>query len=185
MVFFHSWSRTCIFEMGIGASPIGCSSAYQPELLKNLHNLTCIRAFPQTLQSSLTVIHPDNRARLFTDAFRNYIQFDVLCYPCYHFKYVFQATFFSTHPSCCDKPLIHPVNNPKRNQIFRLSIQTGCYLSIQEPTLEVPYSKSSDYIIPARFKNYYIHQNHLSHNNNPYAPHTTENRQVIYHLQDG
>ena len=88
--------------------------------------------------------------------------------------YIFQATLFSTHPS--HKPLTHPVNNPKRNQIFRLSIQTGCHLSIQEPTLEVPYSKSSDYIVPVQFKNYYIHQNQLSHNNNPHAPHTYAER---------
>ena len=99
--------------------------------------------------------------------------------------YIFQATLFSTHPSRCHKPLTHPVNNPKRRQIFRLSIQTGCHLSIWESTLELPYSKSFDYIIPARFKNYYIHQNHLSHNNNPHAPHTTQNGQVICHSQDG
>ena len=52
--------------------------------------------------------------------------------------YIFQATLFSTHPSRCHKPLTHPVNNPKRSQIFRLSIQTGCHLSIWESTLELP-----------------------------------------------
>ena len=99
------------------------------------------------------------------------------------FPYTFQATLFSPHPSCCHKPLTNPVNNPKRNRIFRsLSIQKSFHLGT---TLEVPCSKSFDYIIPGRFKNYYIHQNHQSPNNNPHAPHTMQNRQVIYHSQDG
>ena len=65
MGVFHSWSRTWIFEMGIGVLPIGCWSAYHPEPLKNLHTLTFVRTFPQTLQSNLTIIHPDNTAGLF------------------------------------------------------------------------------------------------------------------------
>ena len=78
------------------------------------------------------------------------------------FSYIFQATFFSTHSSyshkpqrriqgCCNiqdgvlfsqsapswmlrQPQIctHPVNNQKSNQVLRLSIQTGCHVSIQE-----------------------------------------------------
>ena len=110
-----------------------------------LHNLTCIEAFSQTLQ-----VCP-------TNACRDYKWFDVnaaLRYPCYPFEYIsLQAkTFFSTHSPRRYKPLKHPVDHPKRKKIFRLSIQTGCYL-----------------------------ETHQSYSNNLHAPHTTQNGQVIYH----
>ena len=114
---------------GIGVLPIGCWSAYHPEPLKNLHihihfhkpSSPISQSFIQTIQQGCS-----------TDAFRNYIWFDVLCYTCYPFKYVSLhiSQLFSTHSSRCHKTLTHPLNNPKRNQILRLSIQTGCYLSI-------------------------------------------------------
>ena len=139
--------------------------------------LTCIRALPETLQSSLTDIHPDNTAGIVQlmrlETIYGLVSFVVLDTLWSTFPYIFQATLFSTHPSRYHKPLVHPVHNPKRNQIFRLFIQTGFQDSILEPTLAVPYSKSCDYIIPALFKNYYIHQNHLSHNNNPHVSHST------------
>ena len=40
--------------------------------------------------------------------------------------------------------------------IKKINFQSGCHLPIQEPTAEVPYTKSSDHI--PRFKNYYILQ---------------------------
>ena len=84
MGVFHSWSRTWIFEMGISALLIGCWSAYYPEALKNLHNLTCKPSSPVS-QSFTQII----QQRCSTDAFRNYTWFAVLCYPCYPFKYAF------------------------------------------------------------------------------------------------
>ena len=96
-----------------------------------------------------------------TNACRDYKWFDVnaaLRYACYPFEYIsLQAkTFFSTYSPRRYKPLKHPVDHPKRKKIFRLSIQTGCYL-----------------------------ETHQSYSNNLHAPHTTQNGQVIYHSQYG
>ena len=65
MGVFHSWSRTWIFEIGIGALPMCCQSAEYPEPLKNLDRLACTKAFPQTPSPVFTAIHPINTTGLF------------------------------------------------------------------------------------------------------------------------
>ena len=62
---FHSWSRTYIFQMAIGSLGIGCYNVKYHEPLKNLRNLGCIKALPQTLQAILTAIHQINTRGLF------------------------------------------------------------------------------------------------------------------------
>ena len=122
MGVFHSWSRTWIFEIEIGALTMGCWIAEYQEPLKNLDNRTCLRAFPQTPRSCLTTIHPINTTDCSTIVSGKYLWFDVtttLCYPFYPFElvpYTSQVhTLFSTHPSRSQKPLKHSVDNIKIN----------------------------------------------------------------------
>ena len=65
MGVFHSWSRTWIFEIGIGDLPMCCQSAEYSEPLKNLDRLACTKAFPQTPSPVFTAIHPINTTGLF------------------------------------------------------------------------------------------------------------------------
>ena len=65
MGVFHSWSRTWIFEIGIGDLPMCCQSAEYSEPLKNLDTLACTKAFPQTPSPVFTAIHPINTTGLF------------------------------------------------------------------------------------------------------------------------
>ena len=53
--------------------------------------------------------------------------------------------------------------------MFSLPVQPGCHLSIQEPIIEVPYSKFSDHIIPL-FKKYYIPQKPPKSQKQPQCP---------------
>ena len=101
--FFLSWSQTWISVIGRGALPMSCWNAEYPESVKNLHNLTCIRAFIKALHSSLTVIHTIITVGLFK--WHVYKLPEVRChhnslYPCYPFKYTlysFSVCLSSSH----------------------------------------------------------------------------------------
>ena len=102
------------------------------------------------------------------------------------FTYTFQAqTLFSTHPCQWYIPLKTSSEPPKKenkssvssfNQvvIFPSRNPSQKYCIANRPTILYLDSKTTIYL-----------NNHLSHSNNPHAPHTAQNRQVIYHSQDG
>ena len=161
MGVFQSCGWTWDFEMGIGALRMSCRSVYYPDLLKNLHNLPCIGAFSQTLQPILQPFTQIIEQGCSTNAWKNYKWFDVntaLCCPCYPLEFVsLQAnTLFSTHPSRCYKPLTHPVNTSKKKKDLQ-TVHSNRLSSFYPGTHHrSAFSKSSEDIIPAWFKDYYI-----------------------------
>ena len=123
-----------------------------------------------------------------TNVDRIYMWFDVtttLCYPCYLFKYIYLCisnlqSFLNTplsmsHTSKTSsgppkKSSVYPFNQavifPSRNPPQK-------YCIANRPTILYLDSKTTIYL-----------NNHLSHSNNPHAPHIAQNRQVIHHSQD-
>ena len=99
MDFFLSWSQTWVFEMGTGSLLMSCWSAEYPEPLKNLHNVTCIRAFTQSLYSSFTVIHTIITAGLFK--WLVYKLPEVR----HHHNSLYPLTLSSTHYTCSYIPV--------------------------------------------------------------------------------
>ena len=122
MGVFLSLSRTWIFKIESDALPM----CWGPRATKNLDKRACIQTFPQSPQSSFTVIHPINATQQGCSFIRVvqeiYLWFDVtttLCHPFYPFGFVAYTSqvqiLFSTHPSRCHKPLKQPVDNVEIN----------------------------------------------------------------------
>ena len=119
-----------------------------------------------------------------TNVDRIYIWFDVtttLCYPCYLFKYIYLC--ISSPQSFLNTPLsmLHTSKTsggpPKKKinlQSFPSRNPPQKYCIANRPTILYLDSKTTIYL-----------NNHVSHSNNPHAPHTAQNRQVIHHSQDG
>ena len=84
------------------------------------------------------------------------------------FTYKFPAhILFSTHPCRCHKPLTHPVDHPKRKQIFSLFV---VFPSRNPPQMCVIVNFPTILLLDSITT--------ISHNNNPHTPHTTQNGQV-------
>ena len=119
-----------------------------------------------------------------TNASRNYMWFDVtttLRYSCLPFWVRFPSHLqptLSQHTPRFHKPLTHPVDHPKR-KIFSL---VALFPSRNPPKTCLIANLRTILFLDSKF-NIYLKYHH-AHSNNPHAPHTTQNGQIIYHSQD-